>query len=234
MADSVFRTDSRFTAGDRALIKQALKYPRGRYSAERASQLSAVPSRTLHDWATAGALVPDWMAASPRGWSYRDVVYARLLAWLRSKRMERAVASARVASVRGLLASTEVDPEVHSDGTIFLIGDEKSDRFTGQQAFDGLTVLLDVFHVAEPIEGISTADLWGPSLVRPSHHTFISPWVLRGEPCVAGSRVPTAAIHALRVERGLDTEKIAALYPGLPLVAIDDALALERQLRRVA
>jgi uncharacterized protein (DUF433 family) len=36
------------------------------------------------------------------------------------------------------------------------------------------------------------------------------------------------------VERGLDSEEIAALYPGLTVVAIDDALGLERQLRRVA
>lgn len=72
------------TADNRALVLRALRYPRGRYSAERAHQLSAVPARTLHDWATAGVLVPDWFAARPRGWSYRDIVYARLMAWLRS------------------------------------------------------------------------------------------------------------------------------------------------------
>lgn len=45
---------------DRALVMRALRVPRGRYSAERASQLSAVPARTLHDWATSGMLLPDW------------------------------------------------------------------------------------------------------------------------------------------------------------------------------
>ncbi len=35
-------------------------------------------------------------------------------------------------------------PEVHSDGTIVLIGGEHADRFTGQQAFDGLVEVLDV------------------------------------------------------------------------------------------
>ncbi|MEO8697820.1 MAG: hypothetical protein ABI658_30255 [Acidimicrobiales bacterium] len=53
-----------------------------------------------------------------------------------------------------LLASNDVDPAVHSDGRIVLIGEKRSDRFTGQQAFDGVVELLDVFHLAEPIEDV--------------------------------------------------------------------------------
>lgn len=219
------------TAADRALVLRALRYPRGRYSAERAHQLSAVPARTLYDWANAKALVPDWIAARPRGWSYRDVVYARLLAWLRSKHMDRGKASARVQQVRELLASSEVDPTIRSDGTIFLMGDEDTDRFTGQQAFDGVVEMLDVFELTEPIDGVSHGELWGPSLVRPSVHTYISPWVLGGEPCVEGSRVPSATLHALRVERGLDAKRIHVLYGHLTVEAIEDALALEARLR---
>lgn len=74
------RAEATLTSAERALVLRALRYPRGRYRAERASQLSAIPARTLHDWATADVLVPDWFAAKPRGWSYRDVIYARLLA----------------------------------------------------------------------------------------------------------------------------------------------------------
>jgi uncharacterized protein (DUF433 family) len=216
---------------DRALVLRALRYPRGRYGAERAEQLSAVPARTLHDWATAGALIPDWFAAKPRGWSYRDIVYARLLAWLRSKHMDRATAAERISYVRALLSTEPVDPAVHSDGTIFLIGAESTDRFTGQQAFDGLVEILDVFELADPIEGVSRAELWGPSLVHPSAHTYISPWVLAGEPCIEGSRVPSATVHALSTERGLDVASIQRLYPSLSRDAIEDALSLEARLR---
>lgn len=219
------------TTEDRALVLRALRYPRGRYSAERAHQLSAVPARTLHDWATAGVLVPDWFAASPRGWSYRDVVYARLMAWLRSKRMERAAAAERVRHLRDLMRTSEIDPLVHSDGAIFLIGDEHCDRFTGQQAFDGVVEVLDVFKLSEPIQGVSKGELWGPSLVRPSVHTYISPWVLGGEPCVQNSRVPSATLYALQVERGLDAESVHKLYDFLPVEAIQDALDLEARLR---
>lgn len=224
-------TRAALTTEDRVLVLRALRYPRGRYSAERAHQLSGVPTRTLHDWATADVLVPDWFAASPRGWSYRDVVYVRLLAWLRAKRMERGAAAERVRYLRALLSTSEIDPTVRSDGTIFLIGDEGSDRFTGQQAFDGLVEVLDVFELTEPIEGVSTGEMWGPSLVRPSEHTYISPWVLGGEPCVEKSRVASATLHALHVERGLDAEGIHDLYEFLPVEAIEDALDLEARLR---
>lgn len=216
---------------DRALVLRALRYPRGRYDADRAHQLSAVPARTLHDWATSGVLVPDWFAAKPRGWSYRDVVYARLLAWLRSKHMDRTEAASRVSYLRDLMSSSQIDPSVHSDGTIFLIGQESTDRFTGQQAFDGLIEVLDVFELTEPIAGVSHGELWGPSLLRPSAHTYISPWVLAGEPCVEGSRVPSATLYALKVERGLDVAGIHQLYGSIPVEAIEDALNLESHLR---
>jgi uncharacterized protein (DUF433 family) len=224
-------TSAALTTADRALVLRALHYPRGRYSAERAHQLSAVPARTLHDWATAGVLVPDWFAAKPRGWSYRDIVYARLLAWLRSKHMERTDAAERVRYLRDLFGSAEIDPTIHSDGRIFLIGEDHVDRFTGQQVFDAVVEVLDVFELTEPIEGVSQGALWGPSLIHPSEHTYISPWVLGGEPCIEDSRVPSATVHALRVERGLDAKAIHALYEFLPIEAIDDALDLEARLR---
>lgn len=227
-------TSFALTEAERARVLNALRLPRGRYSAERASQLSAIPSRTLHDWATAGALVPDWLNARPRGWSYRDVVFARLLGWLRSKGMPRTDAARRVDQVRHRLDTSPVDPSVRSDGSIFLMGGDEVDECTGQQVFDGLADLLDVFELTEPIEGVSTRRLWGPDLVRPSSFTFISPWVLGGEPCVVDSRVPSAALHALREDRGLGVAEISRLYPHLPAEAIEDALGLEERLRQAA
>jgi uncharacterized protein (DUF433 family) len=224
-------TKEHLSSEDRALVLRALRFPRGRYDAERAHQLSGVPARTLHDWATAGVLVPDWFSARPRGWSYRDVVYARLLAWLRSKHMDRASAAERVALVRELMGSSSIDPGFYSDGTIFVIRNETRDRVSGQQAFDGLVDVLDVFELTEPIEGVSDRELWGPSLVHPSAHTYISPWVLAGEPCVDGTRVPTATIYALRAERGLEPDAIHELYGSLSVDAITDALELEDRLR---
>jgi uncharacterized protein (DUF433 family) len=219
------------TDEERTVIMRALKHPRGRYDAERAGQLSGIPARTLYDWATSGTLVPDWVNARPRGWSYRDVVFARLLGWLRSKHMDRATAADRVLAARSKLARSRINPSVRSDGTIFLFGDEKVDQFTGQQAFDGLAELLDVFELTEPVEGVSLRALRAPNLVHPSTFAFISPWVAGGEPCVVQSRVPTVTLYALRSDRGLQPDAIQRLYPHLSLEAIEDALELEDGLR---
>jgi len=83
----------------------------------------------------------------------------------------------------------------------------------------------------EAIGDVSDGDLWGPSLIHPSAHTFISPWVVGGEPCVVDSRVPSATLYALHVERGLDVKAIHRLYAFLSVEAIDDAVELETRLR---
>jgi len=153
--------------------------------------------------------------------------------------MNRDAAAHRVDVLRDSLAAANIDPivvadpSVRSDGTVFLIGRERSDRFTGQQVFDALIPLLDVFELVEPIEGVSKGSLWGPSLIRPSDYTYISPNVVAGEPCIVNSRVPTGTIHALHAERGLSVDGIGEFYPQLEERGIKDAIALEGRLRGV-
>lgn len=55
-------------------LLQAMRHPRGRYSADRASQLSGVPTSTIYDWQRNDIYVPDFGGASPMAWSYRDLV----------------------------------------------------------------------------------------------------------------------------------------------------------------
>ncbi|HLM63667.1 MAG TPA: DUF433 domain-containing protein [Acidimicrobiales bacterium] len=248
----------RLTEVERSLIRRALRTPRGRYTAERASQLAGVPVRTLHEWATTGTLRPDGHGARPRTWSYRDVVYARMLAWLRGKGMPRRQAAAQVARVRHLMArpdrvdagdgdrpgegdggrsggaadgNGDLRAAVRSDGHVLLTGDDAIDPLSGQQVFAELTPFLDAFDPTAPVAELADGPVWGPNLVRPSAHTTMSPWVAGGEPCVAGTRVPTAVLHALHVERRLDAGAIAALYPGVDADEVRDAVALERRLR---
>lgn len=145
--------------------------------------------------------------------------------------METSGASERVRLIRDVLASDGVDPTVRSDGQHAFLSDEAIDRFSGQQAFGGMTIFLSIFDVAQPIDKVSRSAMWGPGLVYPSIHTHISPWVLSGEPCVVRSRIPTSALFALREERHLPAEKIRLLYPQLNVEAIQDAIALEEKLR---
>jgi uncharacterized protein (DUF433 family) len=55
-----------------------------------------------------------------------------------------------------------------------------------------------------------------------------------GEPCVRFTRIPTAGLHALRHERGLETDRIVALDPGLDAAHVEDAIKLEERLWRAA
>jgi hypothetical protein len=54
-------------ASERA-VKYALLHPRGRYLADRASQLSGVPRSTLYDWRRESVYAPDFDHASPVAW----------------------------------------------------------------------------------------------------------------------------------------------------------------------
>ncbi|HEY8200560.1 MAG TPA: DUF433 domain-containing protein, partial [Actinomycetota bacterium] len=89
------------------------------------------------------------------------------------------------------------------------------------------------FDLLEPIDELSRRGhrVWAPDLVTPSEHTFISPWILAGDPCIQGTRIPTSAVHALRGERGLSNADVVELYPGLTLEGAEDAYLLERRLR---
>ncbi len=95
--------------------------------------------------------------------------------------------------------------------------------------------LLGTFDLHEPIDELRSTRrgpvLWAPDLVTPAPHSYISPWVVAGDPCIERTRIPTAAIHALHAERALPVEAIVELYPGLATEAASDAIGLERRLR---
>lgn len=228
-------TDRALTKDEQQLVLFSFRRPRGRYSAERAGQLSGVPARTLYDWAEAGVLVPDYLHTRPKAWSYRDLALARLLAWLRQQGQDRPDAAERVADVRKLMADAaqQVD-DVRADGSIVLLGSETVDRLTGQQIFDGMASLLNAFKLLDPISELGRHGLWGPDLLSPTRLTVISPWVMGGEPVVRSTRIPTASLHALRLDRGLATSQIVALYPELDEKKVEDAIDLENRLRRAA
>lgn len=217
---------------DRAMLLRALRSPRGLYSAERAAQLSGVPHRTIYEWASVGVWAPDYPNASPKQWSYRDLVYLRLLVWLRRKGMDRPSVVERVRLVRQLIQTEVIDTTVvRSEGRGLIIEGEDIDRLTGAGVFSEVNNVVDEHDLLDPIPGVSTGPLWFPSLHRPSIRTTVSPWVMNGEPCVNRTRVPTISLWALQAERSLSLADIVTLYPGLTEEDVDDATNLERRLR---
>jgi uncharacterized protein (DUF433 family) len=218
------------------LVLQALRSPRGRYEAERASQLSGIPKSTIYDWRRAGVFAPDFAGANPMAWSYRDLIYLRLLAWLRGRGMDRPYASDLVLAIRQEIQSGDRVDKIRTDGRIILRDQEAISRYSGENVFplDEVLAMFSEFDLLEPIKELGDRPLWGPNLVNPSAFTFISPWVMAGEPCVNESRIATSSLYALHTERGLSAESVVRLYPSLDSEAVSDAWNLERRLRRAA
>lgn len=211
-----------------------LTFPRGRYPAERAAQLSGVPRSTLYDWRRDGIYAPDFVNASPTAWSYRDLVFLRLLAWLRQARWPRPEAADAVAEVRRKASAGEPVHYVRADTASLYLAAEPFEFEPNVLPFDNVTSLFATFDLSKPIEELRngrSGRLWAPDLVKPSAHTSISPWVLAGEPCLARTRIPTSTISALAADRGLSVQDIVRLYPDLTDESAEDALLLERRLR---
>lgn len=230
---ALMSTGHELTPEETRAIVRALRRPVGRYSYTRASQLSGVPTRTLHHWANIELFVPDFNSASPKGWSYRDLVLVRLFAWLRSLGMAPPSAGERVQAVRIGLASRKLDPTVplraHKKG--LLVEGEHFDRLNGEGVLPFMVELLQAFDLTEPVDEIGR--MWGPSLVRPSEYTAISPSVVAGEPFLLETRIPTATLFALHEEQGLGSGDIVDLYPGISTMQVDDALELEGRIRQL-
>ena len=183
----------------------------------------------MYLWARIGVVTPDFDGADPKQWSYRDLVFLRLLAWLRGNGMERSHAAEEVASVRRRLTRGELPgPLLRGDKRVLLAPGESVDPVTGIAPLS-VDSLVATFDLTEPIEGVGR--VWGPNLVRPSLHTYISPWVMGGEPVITDTRIPSSSIWALRTQRQLSAASIVGLYPTLTTEEVEDAIALEQRIR---
>ena len=227
----------RLDEADRRLILSAFAEPRGFYGAKRASELSGVPERTVYFWAITGTLVPDHSDNRPKAWSYRDLIFLRLIAFLRRHRVDLRDASALVARYRAEFASGgDVDTSISAAQGGYAFGDTMAvDALTGQQAFETMVSVCGHFDLLVSLDDRASAvHLKGPNLLRPSKRTSISPWVMSGEPVVLNSRITTATLLALHERRGLAPREIVDLYPTLSEKDVDDAIEMERDLRPAA
>jgi len=228
-------TDSEITA-NRKYIALALRRARGQYIGSRTSQLSGIPQSTLYEWSRHDAYVPDFEDATPKAWSYRDLVFLRLLAWLRQRGMERGLASEQVSNLRTQISKGFEVRYLFADRRSLIFEGEQTDHRSGYSIlpFNDIADLFRNFDLLEPIEELSghQTRLWAPDLQAPSSHTRISPFVMAGDPCITDTRIPTSSIHALSTERGLRVPEIIELFPGLTRESILDAHKLEMRLRR--
>lgn len=202
---------------------------RGVYDARRAAALSGVPRSTLHYWARTGLYRPS-VSPEPRVrlWSWADLLALRAIDWFR--RSKGADQPPRVSIRRIRQALEQLDERqlsrqelyhivaVSAAGDLYITVGEHPVR-----AEPGMQVAWEEFiPLVRPYS-------WGPDLLEPRPRLRIIPGKLHGEPHLAGTRIPSAAVYALYMN-GYDIDQIHAMYPTASLEALIDAIDLERSL----
>ena len=138
------------------------------------------------------------------------------------------MASDQVAQLKRSVEQGKAVQRIRADRATLLVDDSEVSEFGGESVL--FSDFLGAFDLMATIDELGQSRLWGPDLITPSDFSYISPWVLGGDPCVEETRIPTATIYALREERGLDADDIVDLYPGLGHAQAEDAYRLERRL----
>lgn len=212
---------------------------RGVYTAERAAALAGVPPSTVYYWARRAIVLPSVSAEKLKLWSWADLVALRAVYWLRHPRADEDRKPTAMPVVRRLIAEVEdragqlgeaisrnavilrTDPKgipyIETDGRLT----EGRDQWA-QLAAHGLVIdLLSPFTIDQGFRG--------PHLLRPRAHLRIVPGKLSGEPHIEHTRIETRVVWALS-HRGYTVDEIAGMYGEIPVLAVEQALDLERQL----
>lgn len=197
---------------------------RGVYDGHRAAALSGVPYSTVQYWAREGPVLPSISPERVRYWSWLDLVKLRGVYWLRQ---HHRVPMSKVRAALEEIDRVGLGDRALDSGILFV-------SWSGEVFLKPSTGV--VYHAAAGRQGADpdVLDLveafeTGPHLTRPREHLRIVPGKLTGEPHVEGTRVSTLTLYALHragYERGFVQEQ----YPGVPGVAIDEAIELEAAL----
>lgn len=213
--------------------------PKGAYTADRAAALAGVPLSTVRYWAKNEILEPSVSQQRIMLWSYPDLMGLRMISWLRhEKELDdgRSVPRSQMPAVRkalGQLRELELDLWTREHGFSVAVdraGEIQVDVGGDHEDPNRQRVMgPDVVDLIRPFD--TSTEVRGPDLHRPRPQLRIIPGKLGGEPHVERTRLETQALAAL-ARRGLERGKIYRLYPIAGKGAIDEAIDLEKQLRR--
>jgi uncharacterized protein (DUF433 family) len=213
--------------------------PKGAYTGDRAAALAGVPRSTVRYWAKKEILEPSVSRQRVMLWSYPDLMGLRMIYWLRQEKElgdGRSVPRSSMPKVRRALSQLrELDLDFWSRDSGFTVAVDRAGSIhihtNGSHEAIGRQRVMgpDMFDLLGPFE--TREHTHGPDLHRPRPQLRIIPGKLGGEPHIKRTRLETQALAAL-ARRGLERDKIYRLYPIAPVEAIEEAIDLEKQLRR--
>ena len=195
-----------------------------------------MPRSTVYHWARTSVLVPSVSQTKIQLWSYTDLMGVRIIYWLRQPKRahdgDEIPATSMPAVRRALGELKRLDLPLWTPRRCSVVvtreGHVYIDAPDVLQTPDGQTGLREILDVTGPFS--SQEGLRGPDLVQPRPLLRIIPGKLSGSPHVAGTRVETRALSALR-DSGLPESKIVTLYPYLTPSQVSEAIDLEEQLK---
>ncbi|MFL6197759.1 MAG: DUF433 domain-containing protein [Thermoanaerobaculia bacterium] len=210
----------------------------GAYSAERAAALAGVPKSTIYYWARKGHLIPS-VSQRPFLWSYTDLLALRTIYWLRQPKIafDREVPPTSMPKVKRALEQLRaLDLDLFEEGRPTVAVTSQGEVAVNINAMalrlsDGQYLDPEIVNIVGPFEGLEGAK--GPDLLWPRPTVQILPRKISGAPHIAGTRLQTQSIYALR-DRGFSVEQLVGIYPFASAGSLQDSIDLEQQLERNA
>lgn len=201
------------------------------FSPALVSVLSGATPSQLYRWRRRGLLTPEVQAERPPLYSFRDLVVARSLAFLRGRvsaqRITKAVSTMK--DMDGLTWNHLSQFSFGTDGDTIFIGIPGEDTAVDVLRHPGQ---IEVFSFQELFDAF--ADFKGRPVVdlrRPEPNLEVDPDRLGGWPTVAKSRVPYDLVAQVIDGDDVTIEDIGEFFPGVSPDAARDALLLDRKVR---
>ena len=206
----------------------------GAYSAERAAALAGVPKSTIYYWARKGHLIPS-VSQRPLLWSYTDLLALRTIYWLRQPKIafDREVPATSMSKVKRALEQLRaLDLDFFEEGRPIVAVTSQGEVAVNINAMalrlsDGQYLNPEIVNIVGTFEGLEGAK--GPDLLWPRPTVQILPRKISGAPHIAGTRLQTQSIYALR-DRGFSLNQLVGIYPFASPDSLQDSIDLEEQL----
>lgn len=210
----------------------------GAYSAERAAALAGVPKSIIYSWARKRHLIPS-VSKRPLLWSYTDLLALRTIYWLRQPKVafDLEVPATSMPKVKRALEQLRaLDLDLFEEGRPIIAVTSQGEVAVNINAMalrlsDGQYLNPEIVNIVGTFEGLEGTK--GPDLLWPRPTVQILPRKISGAPHIAGTRLQTQSIHALR-DRGFSVDQLAGIYPFASPDSLQDSIDLEQQLERNA
>lgn len=198
---------------------------------EMVSRLSGATPSQLDHWRRDGLLVPEISRERPPLYSFRDLILARSLAFLRARVSNQKITRA-VWNIRDM-------PLTYEHLSQLRFGSDKSTIFIGTEDGEVMDVLrkpgqLEVFtfeDLVKQFENFKGAEV--SDFKHPRTHLTVDYERLGGWPTIRSTRIPYDVISDFLDEDEDNIQEIEEWYPGVSVDAARDAQQFARELEAI-